>query len=177
MPLPDANGHAPGIDGNAGRSCGFVRLLHIALMETILSTFKKTLGLSALVMLAAATVPAIARDKARPSDGIRYDQVPKGAWSIVAEVRAQPGKEAELREATLPLVALVRSDPKNLAYFLQEDRAAPGHFIFYEVFATREDFEAHNAMPYVQDWFAKLPALAQGGVQVMRMEVLGQGPR
>jgi len=45
------------------------------------------------------------------------------------------------------------------------------------VFATKEDFEAHNAMPYVKDWFAKLPTLAEGGVQVMRMEVLGHNRR
>jgi quinol monooxygenase YgiN len=94
---------------------------------------------------------------------------------VVAEVRAKAGKEAELRAATLPLVALVRSDPKNLVYFLQEDREAPGHFVFYEVFATQADFEAHNAMPYVKEWLAKLPALADGGVTVMRMSVL-HGP-
>ncbi len=56
----------------------------------------------------------------------------------------------------------MRSDPKNLVYFLQEDRAAPGHFIFYEVFASVEDFEAHNAMPYVKERFTNLPALAEG---------------
>lgn len=100
-----------------------------------------------------------------------YAQVPSGSYSIVAEVRAKPGREAELRAATLPLVALVRGDPKNLVYFLQEDREAPGHFIFYEIFATKADFEAHNAMPYVRNWFAKLPELAEGGVTVMRMEV------
>jgi quinol monooxygenase YgiN len=44
------------------------------------------------------------------------------------------------------------------------------------VFANREDFEAHNAMPYVLDWFAKIPALADGGVQVQRMGVLGDAP-
>ena len=63
-------------------------------------------------------------------------------------------------------------DPKNLVYFLQEDRAKPGHFIFYEIFASQADFEAHNAMPYVQEWFAKLPELAEGGVEVMRMAIL-----
>jgi quinol monooxygenase YgiN len=107
------------------------------------------------------------------ASGIRYAQIPTGAYSIVAEVRAKPGKEAELRAVTLPLVAQVRSDPKNLVYFLQEDREHPGHFVFYEVFATKDDFEAHNAMPYVKDWFGKLPALADGGVRVMRMEILG----
>ena len=27
-------------------------------------------------------------------------------------------------------------------------------------------------MPYVQEWFAKLPELADGGVKVTRMEIL-----
>lgn len=132
----------------------------------------KSPGLAAL-MLTAAPALSHAQTLLPNKPGIHYAQIPSGAWSIIAEVRAKPGKEAQLREATLPLVALVRSAPKNLVYFLQEDRAEPGHFIFYEVFASREDFEAHNAMPYVQAWFARLPDLAQGGVQVMRMEVLG----
>lgn len=128
------------------------------------------LGLAALFWI-TGTIGARAQD----GPGKGYVQIPAGAYSIVAEVRAKPGKEAELRAATLPLIALVRSDPKNLVYFLQEDREAPGHFIFYEIFANKADFEAHNEMPYVQDWFAKLPELAEGGVTVMRMEILA-GP-
>jgi len=130
--------------------------------------------LSALAGLAyfAGSTSVMAQD----GPGKGYSQVPQGAYSVVAEVRAKPGKEIELRAATLPLVALVRSDPKNLVYFLQEDRESPGHFIFYEVFANQADFESHNAMPYVKDWFAKLPQLADGGVKVMRMEILA-GPK
>lgn len=116
----------------------------------------------------AETSPAMAQD----GPGKGYARIPDGAVSIVAEVRAKPGKEAELRAVTLPLVQLVRGDPKNLAYFLQENRETPGHFIFYEIFANQADFEAHNAMPYVQEWFAKLPALAEGGVKVTRLEIL-----
>lgn len=134
-------------------------------------TITALLALTALTAAGALSTPAMAREPT----GVRYNQIPAGAYSIVARVQAKPGQEAALRAATLPLVELVRGDPKNLVYFLQEDRAKPGHFIFYEVFATVEDFEAHNAMPYVKDWFAKLPTLAEGGVQVMRMEVLGHG--
>lgn len=125
---------------------------------------------AAAVLTAAAIVPAAAQVK----DGIRYTAIPAGAYSVVAEIRAKPGQEAALRNATLPLIEQVRSDPKNLVYFLQEDRQAPGHFVFYEVFASQADFEAHNAMPYVKAWFAKLPALAVGGVQVTRLEVLAR---
>jgi len=124
-------------------------------------------------LITAGAIAAAAPISAEEASGIRYAQIPVGAYSTVAELHAKPGKEAELRAATLPLVTLVRSDPKNLVYFLQEDREHPGHFIFYEVFATKEDFEAHNAMPYVKDWFAKLPELSEGGVTVKRMEILG----
>ena len=123
-------------------------------------------------MLVCAVVGTVTRaHSSEPSAAASYDKIPAGAFSVVAQVRAKPGKEAELRAATLPLIALVRSDPNNLVYFLQENREAPGHFIFYEVFANREHFEAHNNMPYVKAWLAKLPNLAQGGVEVTRMEV------
>jgi quinol monooxygenase YgiN len=101
-----------------------------------------------------------------------YQHVPAGAYAVVAHIRAQAGKEAALREATLPLIEQVRADPSNLIYFLHEDREAPGHFIFYEVYASQRDFEAHNATPYVQAWFACLPELASGGIELMRLEVL-----
>jgi quinol monooxygenase YgiN len=134
------------------------------------STVLTRLLLSAVIAaLSTSAAPSMAREAA----GVRYADIPVGAYSIVAEVRAKPGKEAELRAVTLPLVAQVRSDPKNLVYFLQEDREAPGRFVFYEIFATREDFEAHNNMPYVKDWFTKLPALADGGVTVTRLQILG----
>jgi quinol monooxygenase YgiN len=58
--------------------------------------------------------------------------------------------EDELRKATLPLVAQVRNEPHNLIYFLHEDRTAPGHFIFYEIFAAEANFRARNATPHVQ---------------------------
>lgn len=104
---------------------------------------------------------------------MRYSEIPEGACSVVAQVRAKPGKERELREITLRLVEQVRAEPNNLVYFLHENREAPGHFVFYEIFLSQADFEAHNATPHVQSWFARLPELADGGVQVVRMEILG----
>ena len=123
-------------------------------------------ALAAVVVMGA--VPATTQDVG----AVRYDMVPRAAYAVVAEVRAKPGKENELRQATLPLVAEVRREPNNLLYFLHEDREAPGRFIFYEIFASQAAFEAHNATPHVQAWFARLPELVDGGVKVVRMEVL-----
>jgi quinol monooxygenase YgiN len=135
-------------------------------MQTLI---RKSIAAIMFAVSLTMTVPPAAAEQAQ----VRYREIPEGAYSVVAQVRAKPGKEDALRAATLPLIALVRHDPKNLVYFLQEDRAKPGHFIFYEIFASQADFEAHNAMPYVQEWFAKLPELADGGVEVLRMVILG----
>ena len=128
---------------------------------------KRSCGLALLALLMVAP-----QSRGQDGPGAGYSRIPDGAFSVVAEIWAKPGKEAELRAATLPLINLVRNDPKTLTYFLQEDRERSGRFIFYEVFANESDFEAHNSKPYVQAWFAKLPELAQGGVQTKKMKIL-----
>lgn len=127
--------------------------------------FSLCLVLLATIAATTSVMPASAQ--------ARYPGIPDGAVAVVAEVRAKPGKEQALREATLPLVAKVRAEPNNLVYFLHEDRETPGRFIFYEIFLRQADFEAHNATSHVQSWFARLPDLADGGVKVVKMEILG----
>ncbi|WP_454632633.1 hypothetical protein [Bradyrhizobium cenepequi] len=63
----------------------------------------------------ALTAPSVV---AQEAPRVRYQEIPEGAYSIVAQVRAKPGKEDMLRAATLPLIELVRGDPKNPVYFL-----------------------------------------------------------
>jgi quinol monooxygenase YgiN len=136
-------------------------------MSYMLTRRATTTLLAAVGVIAA--VPALTQDAVVA----RYDRVPRGAYAVVADVRAKPGKESQLREATTPLVAAVRREPNNLLYFLHEDRDSPGHLIFYEMFASQADFNAHNTTPHVQAWFARLPELADASVKVVRMEILG----
>ena len=46
-------------------------------------------------------------------------------------------------------------------------------FVFYESFASKVDFDAHNRTSHVQSWFAQLPELAEGDVQVVHLRILG----
>ncbi|GLH77176.1 hypothetical protein SSBR45G_20840 [Bradyrhizobium sp. SSBR45G] len=112
--------------------------------------------------------PALAEDH---SD-IWYAEIPSTAYAVVAEVQAKPGKESALRDATVPLIAKVRAERNNLLYFLQEDQERPGRFVFYEMFRSLDDFEAHNRTPHVQSWFAILDDLADGPVKVTRLRLL-----
>jgi quinol monooxygenase YgiN len=133
---------------------------------------RPVINVSSLLLSLLPLVLICAQSGAEERSGAGYCSVPDNAFSVVAEIRAKPGLEDVLRAATLPLIKLVRSDPKNVLYFLQEDREVVGHFIFYEVYATEADFDAHNAGPFVKAWFAKLPELAEGGVHAMKMKIL-----
>lgn len=134
------------------------------------STLPRKAALITLILTAVLAVAALGL--AQSGRRAHYDRIPKGAYAVVAEVRAKPGKADELRKVTLPLVAQVRSEPNNLLYFLHEDRQTPGTFVFYEIFVSKADFDAHNVTPHVKAWFAELPELAEGGVKVTRMEIL-----
>lgn len=88
--------------------------------------------------LAATTFAPIATPaQTAGGPGHGYSSIPTGAYSVVAEVQAKPGKEKELLAATAPLVQLVRSDPKNLVYFLQEDREKRVAFCFTKSMQAR----------------------------------------
>lgn len=134
---------------------------------------RRLLSIGSLLITSIVVLSNAAPASAREPGGTRYAGIPNGAYSVVAEVRAKPGKEKELRQITLPLVEKVRNEPNNLLYFLHEDLESPGHFIFYEIFASQADFDAHNATAHVQEWFARLPELANSSVKVIRMEILG----
>jgi quinol monooxygenase YgiN len=142
-------------------------MLKIRRTTSMSSALARTITLSLLGIVAMGCARSGDRALAH------YEALPAGAYAIVAEVRAKPGKADALRAATLPLVVDVRREPNNLLYFLHEDREVPGRFVFYEIFASKADFEAHNATPHVQAWFAKLPELADGEVTVERLELLG----
>lgn len=135
----------------------------------------KCILIVALLAPAAMAVTLVAKAEERPRTS--YAHIPVNAFSVVAQVRAKPGKEDELRAAALPLIELVRQEPNNLVYFLQEDRSSPGHFTFYEIFVSETDFEAHNATPHVKAFLEKIPELADGDIQVTKMQVLQQPTR
>jgi hypothetical protein len=69
-----------------------------------------------------AALGALMSAQAKPGSGNGYTAIPPDACSVFAEGRAKPGKADEVRSITLPLIALVRGDLKNLVYFFQENR-------------------------------------------------------
>ncbi|MYW00842.1 putative quinol monooxygenase [Streptomyces sp. SID3343] len=70
-------------------------------------------------------------------------------YSLVGVAQPKPERAAELRELLLSFVEPTRAEPGCLAYHFHEDRADPDRFVFYEVWRSRADLDAHLALPHM----------------------------
>jgi quinol monooxygenase YgiN len=75
---------------------------------------------------------------------------------VVAEFRAKPGKEEELRRALRGLVEPTRKEDGCVQYDLHVHTKDPGRFVFYEKWASEEDLARHAASAHLK----KLTAVA-----------------
>lgn len=69
--------------------------------------------------------------------------------TILAQITAAPGKEALLRAELEKLVAPTRAEDGCIQYDLHVDNDAPGFFVFYETWQTRDLWQAHMNAPHL----------------------------
>lgn len=65
--------------------------------------------------------------------------------------RARPGKEDELRQATLAIVEPTRAEDGCIQFVVMEDTATPGQFFIRETWRDQAALDAHFAQPYLKD--------------------------
>lgn len=63
--------------------------------------------------------------------------------TIVATIEALPGHETAVEKALKEVVAPTLAESGCLQYDLHQDLEKPGRFLFYENWATREEWDAH----------------------------------
>jgi quinol monooxygenase YgiN len=92
--------------------------------------------------------------------------------TLLLEVRAKPGKEAELKAFIASTVTASRNDPGNIDYEPHEVEGQPGTFIIFERWDTREALEGHLKAPRRQELAPHLMELLDGpaddGVRILR---------
>ena len=81
------------------------------------------------------------------------------AITLLATVQARPGKEKELRDALLGLVAATRKEAGCLDYDLHVSAQDPGKFLFHENWASQADIDAHMKSPHVQAMLPRVDEL------------------
>jgi quinol monooxygenase YgiN len=79
--------------------------------------------------------------------------------TVVATLRARPGKEKEAREALLALVEPTRGESACVQYDLHQSLEHPGEFVFYEKWLSKETLDQHLATPHLSALKARVDEL------------------
>ncbi len=80
--------------------------------------------------------------------------------TIVAGIRAEPGREDLVETELRKLVEPTRSEAGCLQYDLHTDNETPGHFLFYENWESRDLWQAHMSSAHI----AAYKAATEGAV-------------
>ena len=83
----------------------------------------------------------------------------RGLLTVVATMRAKPGKEQELRDALAALVEPTSKEKGYVNYDLHQGVEDPGWFFFYENWESAEDLDAHLAAPHLVEFAGRLDDL------------------
>ena len=83
---------------------------------------------------------------------------PQGSGSapltIVAQLKAKPGKEKELQQVLQALVEPTRREQGIMNYDMHVSNEDPGLFLFYENWRTKDEWDRHMKSPHLEA-FAK----------------------
>ncbi len=69
--------------------------------------------------------------------------------SVVAALKARPGKEDDLRRVLLTLIEPTRAEDGCVQYDLHVHATDPSRFVFYENWTSREHLDRHLASPHL----------------------------
>jgi quinol monooxygenase YgiN len=93
--------------------------------------------------------------------------------TVVATIRAKPGKEAALRQELLALIPSTRKEPGCINYDLHQAVDNPAHFLFHENWTSKQHLDDHLARPHLQAFPAKAPELLAEPPQITLWEKIG----
>jgi quinol monooxygenase YgiN len=93
--------------------------------------------------------------------------------TVIAYMRAAPGKRDELRAALEALIGPTRQEKGYVNYDLHQSIEDPDRFFFYENWESAEDLDAHLAAPHLVEFAARIPDLLdESGLSVNRVHRL-----
>lgn len=96
----------------------------------------------------------------------------EGQVTVVARVKARSGMEDLFAEEMEPLVEASRSDAGCINYDLHRGLEDPSVFVLYENWSSNQALDEHLEQPHVQEWLGKLGDLADGEVEISRLEMI-----
>jgi quinol monooxygenase YgiN len=80
--------------------------------------------------------------------------------TVVAEIQAKPGKEDDLRRATLALIEPTRKEDGCVQYDLHVHSSDPSRFVFYENWTSEGHLNRHLASAHIAEFRTAIAELA-----------------
>lgn len=68
---------------------------------------------------------------------------------IVADIHTEPDQLARVRAELEKLIPITRAEEGCIRYDLHQDNDDPAHFLFYEIWESRELWQAHMRAPHL----------------------------
>jgi quinol monooxygenase YgiN len=99
------------------------------------------------------------RSKRKGGNAAVGGKLPKDAVTLVVHMKSRDGQELLLEAELRALVAPTRKEEGCLLYELHRSADAPGGFLFYEIWASREAHAAHLRTDHFLRWSARKDAL------------------
>lgn len=93
--------------------------------------------------------------------------------TVVATFHARPGKEAELKQALLTLLAPTRKEKGCINYDLHQSPDEPGKFLFHENWTDKPSLDAHLQNAHVQALLPRMDELCTEMPEIKIWEKIG----
>jgi quinol monooxygenase YgiN len=93
--------------------------------------------------------------------------------TVIAQIKAKPGKEAQVRQELLSLVAPSRKDAGCLNYDLHQGVDNSALFLFHENWTSKAHLDQHLQKPDLQAVLGRVGQLVAEPPQIMLWEKIG----
>jgi quinol monooxygenase YgiN len=106
---------------------------------------------------------------------LKKDSMP--ILTVIATLRAKPGKEAELKDHLTTLVGHTRTETGCISYDLNQRQDDPAIFVMVEHWTGRSALDQHLQMPYMREFADAAPALLAESVDMQLLDMLSTPKR
>lgn len=74
--------------------------------------------------------------------------------TVVANITANADKIERVKAELLKLIAITRTEEGCMTYDLHQDNENPAHFLFFELWESRELWQTHMGAQHLTDYLA-----------------------
>jgi quinol monooxygenase YgiN len=94
--------------------------------------------------------------------------------TVIAKVRAKPGRERDVERELRALVAPTRAEKGCINYDLHVSHQDARVFMFHENWTDRTALDAHAASPHMIAWREKQGDMLAHGVEISLFEMIAE---